>query len=128
MSETELRHCVFEVDPIDATKVRCVRGGCANRMTLIPGLAISDYLSLCQGGRPGVVQRAANFAKAVVKDVAAGRPRRTPEQVSEIITICQSNQCGLYNPQQGWCEHFACGCDLEKKAQWSEEHCPVGLW
>jgi hypothetical protein len=75
-----------------------------------------------------VVQRAANYAKAVVRDVAAGRPRRTSDEVLAIVAVCQSNKCGLYNPAQGWCEHYKCGCELNDKAQWAEEHCPVGLW
>ena len=124
----EVKLCVFEPDPKQEGKLRCTRGGCNVTMRLIPGIPIDQHQAPCKGGRPRVLKRAANFGKAVAKDITAGCPRRTDNQVEEIITICESNACGLYNPDQGWCEHFTCGCDVRSKARLGEEHCPVGQW
>lgn len=120
--------CVFEVDPKHSDTVVCVRGGCGRRMWVIPGQPLERYTAPCNGGRPGIVSRAKNYAKAMRRDLSAKRPRRTPDEALAIVAICESNQCGLYNAAKGWCEHTKCGCGVKKKAAYFLERCPVGLW
>ena len=73
---------------------------------------------------PSIGQMALNFAGAVARDLKAGRPRRSPEEVESILTICRG------------CEHWRnddqrcgkCGCWIRKKASWAQEHCKLGKW
>jgi hypothetical protein len=117
-------NCVFEKSPDGFC--RCVRGGCTNKVRNIADC--SRIVAACKGGRPGLVQMAKNYGTAQVKDLAAGRPRRTELEILEIERICESNECGLYNAQGGWCEHGSCGCKISKKAPLALEVCPMGLW
>ncbi len=80
--------------------------------------------------KPGVslVQKAANFAAATAKHIAAGAPRCTQEQIDARFAICQG------------CEHFdgkackKCGCPVVRekkfvsKLSWADQSCPVGKW
>ena len=120
-------NCHFEIDPGDPlhTKVRCVR--CARRMHVVPGLAMDQYHATCGGG-PSLVRKAGNFAKAVARDVKAGRPRRTDAEVEAILAICKSNRCGLYRTRDGVCTHKDCGCPVKRKAPYKMEECPAGFW
>jgi len=75
-----------------------------------------------------LIQKAANFAAAAAKHIAAGAPMATEEQVAERFGICQT------------CEHFdgracrQCGCPVVRekkflsKLSWAGESCPVGKW
>ena len=81
----------------------------------------------CLAG-PSLLQKAANFAAAATKHIAAGAPMATEEQVAARFAICQG------------CEHFdgkacrKCGCPVVRERQfvsklsWSGESCPVGKW
>lgn len=117
--------CIFEKSKEKEGVVQCVRGGCGNYAYAEDPTKV---MARCRGGRPGVVQRASNFAAAVARDLTAGRPRRTEEEIASIRIICQANFCGLYNAEHNWCEHRQCGCDVDKKAAWEKEVCPMGLW
>lgn len=79
------------------------------------------------------------YLKARRKWVAAGKPVRSAEEVAEIFAICQSNECGKFEPAKifsktkGGCKE--CGCNLAQqtgrlfnKIEWATEHCPLGYW
>jgi hypothetical protein len=77
---------------------------------------------------PSLLQKAANFAAASAKHVAAGMPQASEEEVARRFAICQT------------CEHFdgracrKCGCPVVRekkflsKLSWANESCPVGKW
>lgn len=78
--------------------------------------------------KPGMIEKAANFAAAAIQHVAAGAPRATQEQIDARFAICQQ------------CEHFdgkscgKCGCPVIRerafisKLSWADQSCPVGKW
>lgn len=82
----------------------------------------------------GVFRKAANFAKATAKHVAAGRPMATDEQVGERFTVCQA--CPHFTATgEGQGECAKCGCGLKavgvaglSKLRWATEACPIGKW
>jgi len=73
---------------------------------------------------PSFGEMAANFAGAVARDLKAGRPRRSAEQVDDILTICRG--CEHWRADDQRCGK--CGCWIRKKAWWAQEHCKVGKW
>ena len=73
---------------------------------------------------PSVGEMALNFAGAVARDLKAGRPRRAPEGVEFILTICRD--CEHWRSDDQRCGK--CGCWIRKKASWAEEHCKLGKW
>jgi hypothetical protein len=77
-------------------------------------------------GGPSLLQKAANFAGAVVNHVATGMQPATPEVQASRLAICASNECGYHD--RGKCLHKDCGCNLQAKAGWAEQACPIGKW
>ncbi|XHR27602.1 MAG: hypothetical protein ACFUZC_16880 [Chthoniobacteraceae bacterium] len=73
---------------------------------------------------PSLGEMAANFGGAVLRDLKAGRPRRSPEQVESILTICR--ECQYWRADDQRCGK--CGCWIRKKASWAQEHCKLGKW
>jgi len=58
-----------------------------------------------------IFEKAANFAKAAVKHVAAGMPKVTDEQLKIRLDVCTK-----------------CGCNLKIKASWATQDCPIKKW
>ena len=87
---------------------------------------------MCSVDRPpSVAAQLSNYAAAVSRWLAAGRPVRTDEKVGELLEICQDNRCGKY--RDGQC--LACGCRvnssgwaLTNKLRMATEDCPKGMW
>lgn len=73
---------------------------------------------------PSLGEMAANFGGAVLRDLKAGRPRRSAEQVEAILTICRG--CDHWRADDQRCGK--CGCWIRKKASWTQEHCKLGKW
>lgn len=79
---------------------------------------------------------ARRYAKAITKWVAAGKPKRSDEDVARILAICQSNECGKYAVNAligGRCT--VCGCRvnssqmaLANKIRMATEECPQQRW
>lgn len=77
---------------------------------------------------PTAIQKAANFAAAAARHVAAGMPIATDEERERRYAICQQ------------CQHFdgsactLCGCPVVRerkfvsKLSWADQHCPAGKW
>jgi hypothetical protein len=77
---------------------------------------------------PSLLQKAANFATASAKHIAAGAPQASEEEVARRFAICQT------------CEHYdgkacrKCGCPVVRERQflsklsWADSSCPVGKW
>lgn len=107
---------------------------CNNCGLEIPGIKAADFPINCacgarydkQGG-PSIFKKAANFASAAVKHMAAGRPETPPGIYQERLSIC--NACE-YN-RGGRC--MKCGCGVTgggilDKLAWGDSNCPVGKW
>jgi hypothetical protein len=75
---------------------------------------------------PGLVRKAANFAVAVMRHVAAGRPAASTEEVARRKAVCES--CEYLSPDGLVCRHSGCGCVLATKVAWAEQQCPIGKW
>jgi hypothetical protein len=68
---------------------------------------------------PPLTEQAANLAGAVVRSIASGLKRRTPEQQAEIMAICR--ECPEFS--SGRCR--ICGCRLKVKIALASESCPL---
>lgn len=86
----------------------------------------------CPGRRgPSVIEKAANYAKAVTQHVLTGSQTRTDEEVSELMQLCES--CEHYDQQIGRCGVCGCRCNKSKSAwlnklRMASQHCPKGKW
>ena len=85
---------------------------------------LADLKKQEQPSLPGVGEMAANFGGAVLRDLKAGRPRRSTEAVEAILTICRG--CEHWRSDDQRCGK--CGCWIRKKASWAQEHCKLGKW
>jgi hypothetical protein len=85
---------------------------------------------------PSLIRKAANFAKAVVTHVTAGMPKTPEPEIARRITICEaclpsgdeSAPPGFFDPVKRECTHPNCGCNMNRKAAWLTQHCPIGKW
>lgn len=75
---------------------------------------------------PPVIDQAINYAHSLLKHSLAGFPIVSEEIQKERMAICESNECGKFEPQSKRC--YECGCNLEEKTSWATEECPIGKW
>ncbi len=75
-------------------------------------------------GYPSKTEMAKSFGKAVVKQVRAGNPKRSPEKISEMMRICK--QCPSYVADAERCRK--CGCRMPAKIKWATQKCPKEKW
>jgi hypothetical protein len=73
---------------------------------------------------PGWLAKAANLAQAVVTHVAAGRPLVDDATAAGRLAICGA--CDKLDAPRMVCTQ--CGCHVETKARWSDQHCPINKW
>lgn len=125
-------YCVFDKWPDGSC--HCVRGKCGRvypkkGMPIDPNVDCSKIVAVCKGGRPGIIKRAENIAKAA-PDIIAGK-RVDEEALHRRFTICQG--CKLYQPvdgTKGFCTHMDCGCNVAatdnylNKAALENQLCP----
>ena len=77
---------------------------------------------------PSLAAKAANFATAAAKHIAAGAPMASEDEVARRFAICQ--QCEHYDGKS--CRK--CGCPVVReraylsKLSWADQACPVGKW
>jgi hypothetical protein len=68
-----------------------------------------------------------NFGRAVVQHVAAGMPLVSSEVKAERLDTCENCVVdGRLILQNRKCEF--CGCNMDVKAGWMEQKCPLGRW
>jgi hypothetical protein len=72
----------------------------------------------------GLVEKAINFSKAVVKHVYNGAKNCTDEESNRRISLCET--CDRFNKSDRTC--FECGCFLDLKVKWESSQCPLGKW
>jgi hypothetical protein len=75
---------------------------------------------------PGLLRKAANFGKAVVKHVADGGKQVTEEVYLARLSVCAN--CPSLDPVKLRCKERTCGCRLKTKARWHYETCPLKKW
>lgn len=75
---------------------------------------------------PGLLRRIGTFAGALASHLAAGLPQATPEEKARRLSLCVA--CDLYDSARKRCRHQNCGCNLDKKAGWADQHCPLRKW
>lgn len=75
---------------------------------------------------PGLIQKAVNFGKAVVRHVADRGRKVSDEVYLARLAIC--TDCPSLNPQRFSCNEQTCGCRLTAKARWRSESCPLQKW
>jgi hypothetical protein len=75
---------------------------------------------------PGLIRKAANFGKAVVKHVADGGKHVSDEVYLARLSVCAN--CQSLDPERMRCLEKSCGCRLKVKARWRSESCPQGKW
>ena len=78
------------------------------------------------GNIPGLLQKAQNFTKAIVGHVADLGQKVSNEVFESRLSICQS--CDLCDRDRMLCLHKGCGCNLNVKARWRSQSCPLELW
>lgn len=120
---------------IEIRKEQCGDCGC--------GANPSDPCASCPVGRWGAHQscqpdepplpplhvRAANLARQSAQEamaIARGVPVPDATEIERRVSICQSNQCGMWRASDETCA--ACGCPMRRKTPWRSAVCPIGLW
>lgn len=74
---------------------------------------------------PTILAKAASFATAVARHVAAGCPTRTEGRQAELKIICLS--CIHQRGEASKCA--VCGCsNMDLKRSMKQERCPMGFW
>lgn len=72
---------------------------------------------------PGFWAKAANFGGAVIKHALTGS-NVSDDEFNRRKSLCVV--CDDYNKDADQCKR--CGCNLNLKARWGEQHCPIGKW
>ena len=75
---------------------------------------------------PGLLRKAANFGKAVVKHVADGGKHVSDEVYLARLSVCAN--CPSLDSEKLRCKERTCGCRLKTKARWRSETCPLKKW
>jgi len=75
---------------------------------------------------PSLLQRAANFGRAVVEHAANGFATVDDAEYERRLSICRA--CPLFDAPAIVCRHEACGCQLAVKARWASSECPLSQW
>ena len=79
---------------------------------------------------PSILARGMHYAQAFWRWQLAGRPVRSPAEVSKLREMCAA--CPLFDGTI--CTHEACGCPVSRpsffgdKLKWKTEHCPLSKW
>jgi hypothetical protein len=73
--------------------------------------------------KPGMVQRATNFAGALWEHTLDGFAEVDDAEYERRLVICRA--CPLFDPETVVCRHPDCGCLLERKARWASSRLSV---
>jgi hypothetical protein len=114
-------------------KCRCDK--CGGEWSIL-GKTCEEIIHIC-AAEPGIMQKAANFGKALGSHAVNGFRKCTEEEIQERFKICQSNECGYFKKtgeNNGVCTHTKCGCNLGNeqrflnKLGWANQECPIKKW
>lgn len=73
---------------------------------------------------PPLKRMAKTFLDSSYKQLRAGNPQRTDEEIARIKDICM--ECPHLIKEKMRCSK--CGCFVDVKARWQTAHCPEGKW
>ena len=73
---------------------------------------------------PSLIKQAGSFGKAAIKQVAAGMPKRSDDEITRIMAICQT--CPEFVAGVDRCKK--CGCYAKHKVPWATTRCPLRKW
>lgn len=76
---------------------------------------------------PSLARRAVNFARAILRHARAGLPVVSEEAAKRRIAICEGCK-EWFDPQRRRCNRPECGCNMDEKVTWGEQHCPIEKW
>ena len=71
-----------------------------------------------------LLQKTKNFAKSAARHISNGMPVVDNEEMEKRLKLCIS--CDRYNSDTKTCSE--CGCNVEIKAKWALEYCPLKKW
>jgi hypothetical protein len=93
-----------------------------------PCLPVADEAQASEAANtdPGLLRKSANFGKALVRHIANGGKHVSEEVFEARKSVCLS--CSSCDQERMVCREPDCGCDIEKKARWASEDCPLGKW
>ncbi len=82
---------------------------------------------------PSIGSQLTGYAAAVSRWLAAGAPRRTDQEVAELLATCQACPTNRYDAERGACNRCGCrvntsGWGLVNKLRMATESCPDGHW
>ena len=80
-----------------------------------------------------VREKVTRYAMAVARWLAAGSPRRSDDEVAELLAICQACPTSRYDAARESCKRCGCkvnanGWGLVNKLRMATEDCPDGHW
>lgn len=75
---------------------------------------------------PGLLRKAWNFGKAVVRHVADGGRDVSDDEFFARLAVCKT--CPSCDVPRMVCRERSCGCQLYVKARWHSETCPLDKW
>lgn len=73
---------------------------------------------------PSLLQKAANFGRAITQHLAAGLPHADEVTVAHRLEVCRA--CENFDTERTACK--VCGCSMQIKVRWAEQRCPVNKW
>lgn len=111
----------------DRARYRCKRKDCG--FVTPPILLDKIIVAPCRSVGGSKLQMASRFSLAIARWIAAGMPKRSDEQVADILQTCQA--CPLYH--NGGCRKCGCRANSSKIAllnmiRMATKNCPEGKW
>jgi len=73
---------------------------------------------------PSLFQQTKSFTSSAIKQITAGHPKRTEDEIKRIQEIC--NDCEFFVQDKKRCKK--CGCYMNVKQRWKTSHCKIGKW
>jgi hypothetical protein len=73
---------------------------------------------------PSLFQQTKSFTGSAIKQIIAGHPKRTEDEMKRIQEIC--NDCEFFVQDKKRCKK--CGCYMNVKQRWKTSHCKIGKW
>lgn len=81
---------------------------------------------------PGLVRKAANFGRSMIRAAADGFATLRPEQVAARLDVCTGGKsgckCERYDADRNICVDPSCGCPMTWKPSLRAMACPMGKW
>lgn len=80
---------------------------------------------------PGIVTKIVNLGTALLRHTKDSLREVTEEEYNGRLAKCEAcpfNKRNENSELEWICQHQNCGCQLQIKAKWASESCPIGEW